>query len=285
MSEPELAALREFIEKNLARGFIRPSSSPLSAPVLFVKKKTGDLRLCCDYRKLNAITVRNRYPLPLIPDLMERLRSATIFTKLDLRGAYNLVRIRQGDEWKTAFGTRYGHFEYTVMPFGLTNAPAVFQHFMNDIFRDLLDRFVVVYLDDILVYSTSKSSHLHHLRQVLHRLRDHHLYAKLEKYEFYQTTIDFLGHRISPAGIAMDWDKVKALVSWQAPRRVKDVQRLLGFANYYRSFIPRFATLTAPLTRLLQKKVRFQWSAPEQQAFQSLKDAFMNEKEDSELTH
>ncbi|XP_070795472.1 uncharacterized protein, partial [Pituophis catenifer annectens] len=194
MSEPELAALRDFLEKNLARGFIRPSTSPLSAPVLFVKKKTGDLRLCCDYRRLNAITVRNRYPLPLIPELMERLREASIFTKLDLRGAYNLVRVREGDEWKTAFGTRYGHFEYTVMPFGLTNAPAVFQHLMNDVFRDMLDRFVVIYLDDILIYSRTPESHLQHVRQVLQCLREHQLYAKLEKCYFFQTSIEFLGH-------------------------------------------------------------------------------------------
>ncbi|XP_013915571.1 PREDICTED: uncharacterized protein LOC106543973 [Thamnophis sirtalis] len=140
MSEPELAALRDFLNKNLTWGFIRPSSSPLSSPVLFIKKKIGDLRLYCDYHRLNAITVHNCYPLPLIPELLERLLEVTVFTKMDLRGAYKLVRIWAGDEWKTAFGTRYGHVKYMVMPFGLTNAPAVFQHFMNDIFQDLLDQ-------------------------------------------------------------------------------------------------------------------------------------------------
>ncbi|KAK9395734.1 PEG10: Retrotransposon-derived protein PEG10 [Crotalus adamanteus] len=210
LSEPELAALRDFIDKNLRKGFIRLSTSPLAAPVLFVKK-SGELRLCCDYQKLNAITICNRYPLLLIPELIERLRQAKIFTKLDLRGAYNLVRVRDGDEWKTAFRTHYGHFEYTVMPFGLTNTPGVFMHFMHDVFRDLLDRFVVIYLDDILIYSSSPREHWNHVRLVLQRLRDNHLFAKREKCQFAQTTIDFLDHRISPEGVEMDPEKVKSL--------------------------------------------------------------------------
>ncbi|KAK9399052.1 PEG10: Retrotransposon-derived protein PEG10 [Crotalus adamanteus] len=150
LSEPELAALRDFIDKNLWKGFIWPSTSPLAAPMLFMKK-SGELRLCCDYRKLNAITICNQYPLLLIPELIKRLCQAEIFTKLDLSGAYNLVQVRAGDEWKTAFRTCYGYFEYTVMPFGLSNAPGVFMHFMHDVFRDLLDMFVVIYLDDILI--------------------------------------------------------------------------------------------------------------------------------------
>uniref|UniRef100_A0A8C6XBR2 Gypsy retrotransposon integrase-like protein 1 n=1 Tax=Naja naja TaxID=35670 RepID=A0A8C6XBR2_NAJNA len=266
-----------FLDKNLARGFIRPSSSPLSAPVLFVKKKTGDLRLCCDYRRLNMITVQNCYPLPLIPELMERLREATIFTKLDLRGAYNLVQMREGDEWKTAFGTRYGHFEYTVMPFGLTNAPAVFQHLMNDVFRDMLNQFVVIYMDDILIYSRSRDSHLQHVRHVLQRLREHQLYAKLEKCLFFKTSIEFLGHFISPDDIAMDPRKVEAICNWEPPHWMKDVQRFMGFTNYYRSFIPDFASLTVPLTSLLQKKVPFQWGPLQQQAFERIKKAFVTE--------
>ena len=153
MSEPKLAALRAFLDKNLKRGFIRPSTSPLSAPVIFVKEKGGELHPCNDYRALNKLTVRDRYPLPLIGELLDRLKGAQVYTKLTLCVAYNLVRIRDGDEWKTAFGTRYGQCEYLVMPFRLTNAPAVFQRFMNVIFRDLLDRFVIVYLDDILIYS------------------------------------------------------------------------------------------------------------------------------------
>ncbi|XP_060112868.1 uncharacterized protein LOC132585122, partial [Heteronotia binoei] len=234
MSEPELAALRDFLDKNLKRGFIRPSTSPLSAPVLFVKKKSGELRLCNDYRALNKITIRDRYPLPLIPELLDRLKGAQIYTKLDLRGAYNLVRIRPGDEWKTAFGTRYGQYEHLVMPFGLTNAPAVFQRFMNDIFRDLLDRFAIIYLDDILIYSRNPAQHAEHVRQVLQRLRAHGLYAKLEKCDFDLRSVEFLGHIVSPQGILMDPKKVEAVLTWQAPQNRKDLQRFLGFANYYR---------------------------------------------------
>ncbi|XP_013921110.1 PREDICTED: RNA-directed DNA polymerase homolog [Thamnophis sirtalis] len=181
------------------------------------KRRLG-IRDCCNYRCLNAITVRNCYPLPLIPEFLERLWEATVFTKLDLRGAYNLVRVREGDEWKTAFGTRYGHFEYTVMSFGLTNAPTVFQQFMNDIFRDLLDQFVVIYLDDILIYSTSQKDHLQHLCLVMQRLREHRLFAKLEKCQFWQTTIEFLGHCTHPEGIVMEPGKVEALRNWQPPR-------------------------------------------------------------------
>ncbi|ETE60414.1 Retrotransposon-derived protein PEG10, partial [Ophiophagus hannah] len=248
MSDMELATLWDFLDKNLARSFIRPSSSPLSAPVLFVKKKMGDLHLCCDYRQFNAIT---------------QLREATVFMKLDLHGAYNLVWIWPRDEWKTAFGTRYGHFEYTVMPFGLTNAPTVFQHFINDIFWDLLDQFVVVYLNDILIYSNLRDSHLHHLHLVLQWLWENCLYAKLEKCQFFQSTIKCLGHCISLEGISMELSK--------------DVQQFLRFANYYSTFIPGFTSLTAPLTWFLQKKVPFWWGAPEQQVFQALKQAFMNE--------
>ncbi|KAK9399651.1 PEG10: Retrotransposon-derived protein PEG10 [Crotalus adamanteus] len=174
--EPDLAALRDFVDKNLQKGFIWPSTSLLAAPVLFMKKKSGELRLCCDYRKLNAITICNWYPLLLIPELIERLHQAKIFTKLDLRGAYNLIRV--GNEWKTAFQMRYGHFEYMVMPFGLTKAPGVFMHFMHDVFRDLLDKFVVIYLDDILIYSSSSREHWNHVQLVLQRLWDNHLLAK-----------------------------------------------------------------------------------------------------------
>ncbi|XP_054826969.1 uncharacterized protein LOC129324030 [Eublepharis macularius] len=230
--------LRDFLTTNLRRGFICPSTSPTSAPVLFVKKKNGELRLCNDYRALNKISIRDRYPLPLIPDLLEQVKGAQIYTKLDLRGAYNLVRIREGDEWKTAFSTRYGQYEYLVMPFGLTNAPAVFQRLMNDIFRDILDQFVIVYLDDILIYSRDASQHTRHVRTVLQRLRQHGLFAKLEKCAFHRPTVEFLGHVLSPHGIRMDPAKVEAVQTWQAPRSRKDVQRFLGFANYYRQFIP-----------------------------------------------
>ena len=171
LSGVEQNALREYLDNNLAKGFITPSESPAGSPILFVKKKDGSLRLCVDYQRLNDITIKNRYPLPLIGDLLDQLRHAKIYTKIDLRGAYNLLRIAPGEEWKTAFRTRFGLFKYRVMPFGLTNAPATFQHLMNNIFHDLLDKCVIIYLDNILVYSSNDSNHRHHVRQVLRRLR------------------------------------------------------------------------------------------------------------------
>ncbi|XP_075432287.1 uncharacterized protein LOC142469212 [Ascaphus truei] len=215
LSIPETQAMRTYIQENLQRGFIKKSSSPAGAGFFFVKKKDGTLRPCIDYRGLNKLTIKNRYPLPLIAELFDKLQGARIFTKLDLRGAYNLVRIREGDEWKTAFNTRDGHYEYLVMPFGLCNAPAVFQDFVNDIFRDLLDHHVIVYLDDILIFSRSMPEHIMHVKQVLQRLRENHLYAKLEKCHFHQTSTSFLGYIISDTGLAMDPTKVKATFTVQ----------------------------------------------------------------------
>ena len=274
LSEPELEALRTYLNENLEKGFIQPSKSPAGAPILFVKKKDGSLRLCVDYRGLNKITVRNRYPLPLIPELLDRLRCAQVFSKIDLRGAYNLVRIKPGDEWKTAFRTRYGHFEYKVMPFGLTNAPAVFQHMMNDIFREYLDHFVVVYLDDILVFSSSIEEHTHHVRLTLSKLREHGLYAKREKCEFDCNSVEFLGYVISPQGITMDPRKIKTIQEWATPKRVKDVQSFLGFANFYRRFIKGFSVIVQPLIELTRKGMPFQWTPSTQHAFDRLKEVF-----------
>jgi transposase InsO family protein len=274
MSEPESKALREYIDENLAKGFIRHSKSSAGAPVLFVKKKDGSLRLCVDYRGLNRITAKNKYPLPLISALLDRLRTAKVFTKIDLRGAYNLVRMRKGDEWKTAFRTRFGLFEYLVMPFGLTNAPAVFQHMMNDVFREWLDVFVVVYLDDILVFSASQAEHDAHVVRVLERLREHGLYAKPEKCEFDRDTVEWLGFVISPTGVSMDAAKVRTVLDWATPTSVKDVQRFLGFANFYRRFIKDYSTVAAPLTDLTSSKVKFAWTPQAQAAFDSLKAAF-----------
>ena len=275
LAGPELKALKEYIEENLAKGFIRPSSSPAGAPIFFVKKKDGSLRPCIDYRELNKITIKNRYPLPLILELLERVRHAKIFSKLDLRGAYNLVRIRSGDEWKTAFRSRYGHFEYLVMPFGLCNAPATFQHLANDIFRDLLDQFVVIYLDDILIFSNSTEEHQQHVRLVLERLRKNKLYIKLEKCEFHRTEIQFLGYIISPQGLHMDPNKIKAIVDWPVPSNVKEVQRFIGFANFYRRFIKNFSTIVTPITQLTRKtKKEFVWSPEAQESFCLLKTRF-----------
>ena len=274
MSGLELESLRVFLDDMLGKGFIRASHSPAGAPVLFVKKKDGSLRLCVDYRGLNRVTIKNRYPLPLINNIMDRLGKAKYFTKIDLRAGYNNVRIKKGDEWKTAFRTRYGSFEYLVMPFGLTNAPATFQYFMNDVFKDMTDDFVVVYIDDILIYSDNLEEHRRHVRKVLQRLREYNLHAKPEKSEFFRQSIEYLGFLISPQGVEMDPAKVDAVLSWPAPTTVKQVQSFLGFANFYRRFIRDFSKIVRPLTNLTRKAVAFIWSAKCQKAFETLKSAF-----------
>lgn len=274
LSETELTHLKEYITDSLAKGFIRPSTSPAGAGIFFVGKKDGGLRPCIDYRALNNITIKNRYPLPLIPELLDRLKKAKIFSKLDLRGAYNLVRIRKGDEWKTAFRTRYGHFEYLVMPFGLCNAPATFQHFLNDVFRDILDSFVVIYLDDILIFSSSSAEHNEHMRRVLLRLREHRLYAKLEKCVFDTESVEFLGYLISPGKIQMDPSKITAILEWPIPKDKKSVQRFIGFANFYRRFIRGFSQVCSPITALTKNHDRFTWTSQAQEAFEKLKELF-----------
>ena len=274
LSEVEQLALKQFIEENLSSGLIRPSQSSAGAPILFIKKKDGTLRLAVDYRGLNRITKKDRYPLLLIPNLLDRLRSATIFTKIDLRRAYNLVCIAEGDEWKTAFRTRFGSYEFLVMHYGLTNAPASFQRFMNDVFKDMLDVCVVVYLDDILIYSRNAADHTRHVQEVLRRLRSNDLYAKLEKCDFSVDTTNFLGFIISPNGLEMDEAKIKVIQDWPALRKVKDVQSFLGFANFYRRFIDGYSALTVPLTRLTRKNHPWYWSPACNAAFRLLKDAF-----------
>ena len=250
ISRPEWAAMEEYIHKSLAAGIIRPSSSPLGAGFFFVGKKDGTLRLCIDFRGLNEITVKNKYPLPLMNSAFESLQGATIFSKLDLRNAYHLVRIREGDEWKTAFNTPLGHFEYLVMPFGLTNAPAVFQCLVNDVLRDMLGRFVFVYLDDILIFSQSQAEHIQHVRQVLQRLLENRLFVKAEKCEFHASTVTFLGHIIAQGQVRMDPEKVRAVMDWPKPENRKQLQRFLGFANFYRRFIRNYSRIAAPLTVL-----------------------------------
>jgi transposase InsO family protein len=274
MSESELTSLKDFIKENLANDFIRPSSSPARAPVLFVKKKDGSLRLCVDYRGLNDITVKNRYPLPLIQETLDRVGKAKIYTKLDLRGAYNLLRIKAGEEWKTAFGTRYGHYEFQVMPFGLTNAPATFQNFMNDLLRDYLDEFCSVYLDDILIYSEDLEQHREHVKQILRTLRDNNLFCKPEKCQFEVEEVEYLGFIISPNGIGMDPGKLRAVAEWPTPRNLRDIQSFLGFANFYRRFIQGYSKVVAPLTRLTGKDVPFDWGQDQESAFKGLKSAF-----------
>jgi len=274
LTETERDELKKYLKENLEKGFIRKSTSPAGAPILFVRKKDGTLRLCIDYRKLNDMTIRNSYPLPLIGDLLDRVKGAKYFTKLDLKSAYNLVRIKEGDEYKTAFRTRYGHFEYLVMPFGLKNAPATFQHFINDVLSDYLDDFVISYIDDILIYSNSLEEHHEHVRKVLRKLLDNKLYVNLEKCEFDVTKTTFLGFVLSQDGLEMDKEKVKVILDWPIPTTVKEVQSFIGLSNYYRIFIKDFAKIANRLHKHTRKYVPFNWGPDQQKAFDKFKELF-----------
>jgi RNase H-like domain found in reverse transcriptase/Reverse transcriptase (RNA-dependent DNA polymerase)/Integrase zinc binding domain/Chromo (CHRromatin Organisation MOdifier) domain/Integrase core domain/Retroviral aspartyl protease len=274
LSPLEENAMKEWVDDQLAKGFIRPSKSPAAAPVFFVKKADGGLRPCVDYRQLNQITVKNRYPIPLSQEIVDRLTGATKFTKIDLRSGYNLIRIKEGDEWKLAFQTKYGTFEPTVMNFGYCNAPSVFQNFMNDIFHDMLDKCIVIYLDDLLIYTKEGENHDDIVKEVLRRLRLHGLYAKPEKCRWGVDEVDYLGLLVSNNRVRMDKEKVKAILEWKEPQNVHDVQSFLGFANFYRRFINGYSKRAKPLTRLLKKDTKWQWNQEQQDSFDDLKDAF-----------
>ncbi|KAI3437402.1 uncharacterized protein J3R85_005383 [Psidium guajava] len=241
MALTELKELKVQLQELLDRGFIRPSTSPWGAPVLFVKKKDGTLRLCIDYRQLNKVTIKNRYPLPRIDDLFDQLQGASVFSKIDLRSGYHQLRIKGEDVPKTAFRTRYGHYEFLVMPFGLTNAPTVFMDLMNRVFKSYLDKFVIVFIDDILVYSKGEEEHKEHLRKTLQTLHEHQLYAKFSKYEFWLDQVTFLGHVISGEGITVDPTKIEAVVNWPRPTTVIEIRSFLGLAGYYRRFVGGFS--------------------------------------------
>jgi hypothetical protein len=257
MPPKELAELETQLQELLDKGYIRPSSSPWGCPALFVKKKDGSLRLCVDYRPLNAVTIKNKYPLPRIDVLFDQLAGAKVFSKIDLRSGYHQIKMRPSDIPKTAFSTRYGLYEYLVMSFGLTNAPAYFMYLMNSVFMTELDKFVVVFIDDILIYSKNAEEQAEHLRIVLQRLRDHKLYAKFSKCEFRLESVKFLGHTISKDGISVDPSNVQEVMDWKPPKTVHQIRSFLGLAGYYRSFIPDFSRITKPMTELLKKGVKF----------------------------
>ncbi len=276
LSGPEREAMDRYIRESLQTGLIRHSSSPAGAGFFFVQKKDGSLRPCIDYRGLNDITIKNRYPLPLMSSAFELLQGAQVFTKLDLRNAYHLVRIREGDEWKTAFNTPSGHYEYLVLPFGLSNAPAVFQDLVNSVLGDMINQFVFVYLDDILIFSPSLQVHTQHVRRVLQRLLENKLFVKAEKCEFHAESVTFLGHIISTRGIKPDSAKIEAVAMWPVPDSRKALQRFLGFANFYRRYIRNFGQIAAPLTALTSTKVIFRWNPDAQVAFDALKSRFVS---------
>ncbi|KAL0551689.1 hypothetical protein IC582_010778 [Cucumis melo] len=271
MAPAELKELKVQLQELLDKGFIRPSVSPWGAPVLFVKKKDGSMRLCIDYRELNKVTVKNRYPLPRIDDLFDQLQGATVFSKIDLRSGYHQLRIKDEDVPKTAFRSRYGHYEFIVMSFGLTNAPAVFMDLMNRVFREFLDTFVIVFIDDILIYSKTEAEHEEYLRMVLQKLRDNKLYAKFSKCEFWLKQVSFLGHVVSKAGVSVDPAKIEAVTGWTRPSTVSEVRSFLGLAGYYRRFVENFSRIATPLTQLTRKGVPFVWSKACEDSFQNLK--------------
>ncbi|GBG62580.1 hypothetical protein CBR_g31216 [Chara braunii] len=241
LSIPEATELKRQLEELLRLGFIKPSNSPWGAPVLFARKADETLRLCIDYRGLNRYTVKNSYPMPRSDELFDRLAGNRFFTKIDLHSGYHQIRVAVADQPKTAFRSRFGHYEFTVMPLGLTNAPATFQRAMNDIFRDILEQYVLVYLDDILVYSRTLEEHLRHLRNVLDRLRRHGFYAKLSKCRFAQQKVNFLGHYVSDQGLHMDDAKITAIAERSAPTSAKQLRSFLGLTSYYSNFIRGYA--------------------------------------------
>ncbi|WVZ51958.1 hypothetical protein U9M48_003055 [Paspalum notatum var. saurae] len=259
----EQGLIKENIDELLGKGFIRPSSSPWAFPVLFVDKKDGSRRMCMDYRALNDVTIKNKYPLPRIDDLFDQLQGACVFSKIDLRSGYHQMKIRPSDIPKTTFITRFGLYEYTVMSFGLTNAPAYFMNLMNKVFMEYLDKFVVVFIDDILIYSKTEEEHEEHLRLVLQKLREHKLYAKLSKCEFWLDQVPFLGHIVSKGGIMVDPSKIG--VSWiERCRSCERSSWIFGSSRILRK-------IAKPMTSLLEKGVPFIWTKERQAAFDELK--------------
>ncbi|KAJ9529338.1 hypothetical protein QJQ45_013665 [Haematococcus lacustris] len=277
MSQEEHAELKKQVQDLLAKGMIEPSSSPFAAPILYVKKKSCELRMCLDYRQLNKITIRDQYPLPRIDDLFDKLSGCTVFSSLDLQAGYNQIRITPEDVPKTAFRTPDGHYQFKVLSFGLCNAPATFQRVMNDAFAPVLNQCALMYLDDILVMSKSVDEHLKHLRKVFDLLRLNKLYAKQSKCEFMRTTLKFLGHVIFAGAIAVDPEKIKSISSWPVPQSLQQLQSFLGAANFVRKFVHNFSVLAAPLTDLCGKAgdsfLWHNWPADELKAFASLKAA------------
>ncbi|XP_071683185.1 uncharacterized protein [Lolium perenne] len=271
MDVDELKEHKKELREQLQKGFIRPSSSSWGAPVLFVEKKDSTKRLVMDFRSLNEVTIKNKYPLPNINDLFDELKGAKVFCKIDLRSGYFQLKIREQDIPKTAFTTRYGLYEYTVMPFGLTNAPAYFMAMMNKVFMEYLDKFVVVFIDDILIYSKDEDEREKHLRLIMEKLREHKLYTKFSKCEFWLNKVGFLGHIVSEEGVAVDPSKVAAVTEWESPKNVGEIRSFLGLGGYYRRFLENFSKIAKPMTGLLKKEKKFTWTDECEASFQGLK--------------
>ncbi|GJV42385.1 putative reverse transcriptase domain-containing protein [Tanacetum coccineum] len=271
LAPSEMKELSEQLQELSDKDFIRPSSSPWGAPVLFVKKKDGSFRMCIDYRELNKLTVKNRYPLPRIDDLFDQLQGSSIYSKIDLRSGYHQLRVREQDIPKTAFRTRYGHYEFQVMPFGLTNAPAVFMDLMNRVCKPYLDKFVIVFIDDILIYSKNEKEHEEHLKAILGLLKEEKLYAKFSKCDFWIPKVQFLGHVIDNRGIHVDPAKIESIKDWTSPKTPTKIRQFLGLAGYYQRFIEGFSKIAKSMMKLTQKEVKFDWGEKEEDAFQLIK--------------
>ena len=274
----EQIELEKFINENINSGRIRPSKSPIAAPFFFIQKKDAALRPVQDYHRLNAATVKDSYPLPLIQDVLNKVKNAKYFSKFDVRWGFNNVRIKEGDEWKAAFITSMGLFEPLVMFFGLTNSPATFQHMMDNIFiKQVQDLTIIVYMDDILVFTDDLEKHRKVVNEVLELCRLHKLYLKLEKCQFEQTKIDFLGIVIEAGNVTMDPIKTKAVNDWPVPKTLCEVRSFMQFCNFYRAFIPEFAGIMVPFNELTKKDVPFTWGPWQQEAFTKLKEIIKND--------
>ncbi|GKD48470.1 putative nucleotidyltransferase, ribonuclease H [Tanacetum coccineum] len=271
LAPAKMKELAEKLKELSDKGFIRPCSSPWGAPILFDKKKDGSFRMCIDYRELNKLTVKNRYPLPRIDNLFDQLQGSSIYLKIDLRSGYHQLRVREEDIPKTAFRTRYGHYEFRVIPFGLTNALAVFMDLMKRMCKPYLDKFVTVFIDDILIYSRNEREHEEHLKTILELLKKEELYAKFSKCEFWINTVKFLGHVIDSSGIHVDLAKIEAVKNWASPTTPSEIRQFLGLAGYYRRFIEGFSKIAKPMTELMQKNQKFDWGKEQEEAFQLLK--------------
>ena len=268
----ETKELQRQVEELLAKGYVRESMSPCAVPVLLVPKKDGTWRMCVDCRAINQITVKYRHPIPRLDDMLDELHGSCIFSKIDLKSGYHQIRMREGDEWKTAFKTKYGLYEWLVMPFGLTNAPSTFMRLMNHILRPFIGRFVVVYFDDILIYSKTLDEHLEHLHNVLSVLRKEKLFANLKKCSFCTNQIVFLGYVVNDKGVEVDGEKVKAIKEWPTPKSITEVRSFHGLASFYRRFVRDFSTLAAPLTEVIKKSVGFKWGSEQERAFNLIKE-------------
>ncbi|KAD4180259.1 hypothetical protein E3N88_28850 [Mikania micrantha] len=276
LAPSEMQELSSQLQELLDKCFIKLSYSPWGAPILFVKNKDGSFRTCIDYRELNKLTINNRYPLPRIDDLFYQLQGATYFSKIDHRSGYHQLRVHDDDIPKTAFRTRYGHIEFLVTPFGLTNAPAVFMDLMNKVCRPYLDEFVIVFIDDILIYSKTKKDHETHLRLILELLKKEQLYAKFSKCEFWLKEVQFFGHVVDQQGIHVDPAKIEAIKDWKAPKTPSEIRSFLGLAGYYRRFIENFSKIAVPLTTLSKKDQPFVWGEAQEDAIQLLKHKLCN---------